>query len=42
MRGTKEEKAISWVVDKKEDWGRKEEMEVDHQKIETIMPKRFH
>jgi len=30
VRGTEEEKAISWAVDKKEDWGREEEMEIDH------------
>ena len=42
MRGTEEEKAISWAADKKEDWGREEEMEVDHHKIKTIVPKRFH
>jgi len=24
------EKAISWAADKKEDWGREEEMEIDH------------
>jgi len=42
MRGTEEEKAISWAADEKEDWGREEEMEIDHHKIETIVPKRFH
>ena len=42
MRGTEEEKAISWAADKKEDWGKEEEMEVDHHKIKTIVPKRFH
>jgi len=42
MRGTEEEKAISWAADEKEDWGREEEMEIDHCKIETIVPKRFH
>jgi len=30
---------ISWAVDEKEDWGREEEMEIDHQKIETMVPK---
>ena len=30
MRGAEEEKAISWVADEKEDWGREEEMEIDH------------
>jgi len=42
MRGTEEKKAISWAADKKEDWGRKEEMEVDHCKIETMVSKQFH
>jgi len=37
-----EEKAISWAADEKEDWGREEEMEIDHCKIKTIVPKRFH
>ena len=41
-RKIKEEKAINWAVDEKENWGRKEEMEVDHQKIEGIVPKKFH
>ena len=36
------EKAISWAADEKEDWGREEEMEIDHQKIETMVPKQFH
>jgi len=41
-RKIEEEKAINWAVDEKEDWGRKEEMQVDHQKIEGIVPKKFH
>jgi len=36
------EKAISWTADEKEDWRREEEMEIDHRKIETMVPKRFH
>jgi len=36
------EKAISWAADEKKDWGREEEMEIDHQKIETMVPKWFH
>jgi len=36
-----EEKAINWAVDEKEDWER-EEMEMDHQKIEEMVPKKFH
>jgi len=42
IRGTEEEKAISWTADEKEDWGREEEMEINHRKIETMVPKRFH
>jgi len=41
-RETEEEAAIRWMADGKEDWGREEEMEIDHRKIETIVPKRFH
>ena len=37
-----EEEAIRWVVDKKEDWGKEEKMEVDHKKIEGMVPKKFH
>jgi len=29
-RETEEEAAIRWMADKKEDWGREEEMEIDH------------
>jgi len=36
------EKAINWAADEKKDWGREEEMEIDHRKIETMVPKRFH
>jgi len=41
-RTVEEEKAISWVVDEKEDWGREEEMEINYQKIEGMVLKRFH
>ena len=37
-----EEATIRWTADKKEDWGKKEEMEMDHCKIEGMVPKRFH
>ena len=30
------------MVDKKEDWGREEEIELDHWKIEGMVSKRFH
>jgi len=42
VRGLEEEKAISWAADEKEDWGQEKEMEIDHRKIETMVPKRFH
>jgi len=42
MRKVEEEKAISLAANKKEDWGREEEMKIDHQKIETMVPKQFH
>jgi len=36
-----EEKIICWMIDDKEDWGKKEEMEEDHRKIEEMVLKRF-
>jgi len=42
MKKVEEEKAIRWVADEKKDWGREEEMEIDHCKIETMVPKWFH
>jgi len=41
-RGWKEVKVVNWAADKKEDWGREEEMEIDHCKIEGVVPKQFH
>ena len=41
-RRMEEEKAINWAADEKEDWGREEEMELDHRKIEGMVPKKFH
>ena len=41
-RGWEEKKAVNWAADKKEDWGREEEMEINHHKIETMVPKQFH
>ena len=41
-RELEKEKTISWAADEKEDWGREEEMEIDHRKIETMVPKQFH
>ena len=40
--GAEKEAAIRWMADEKEDWGREEELELDHQKIEGMVPKRFH
>jgi len=47
IKGKKEtrenkKKIMRWAVDKKEDWGRKKEIEADHKKVEEIVPKRFH
>ena len=41
-RGMEEEKAIDWAADEKEEWGREEEMEMDHRKIEGMVPRKFH
>jgi len=38
-RKIEEERAINWAANKKEDWGREEEIEIDYCKIETIVPK---
>jgi len=37
-----EEAAIRWMADKKEDWGKEKEMEINHQKIEGMVPLKFH
>jgi len=37
-----ERKMVRWAVDEKEDWGREEEMEADHKKVEEMVPKWFH
>jgi len=36
-----EEKIICWAIEDKEDWGKKEEIEEDHRKIEEIVSKKF-
>jgi len=41
-REVEEEAAIRWAADDKEDWGREEEMEMDHCKIEGMVPGKFH
>jgi len=35
-------KIIRWIVDKKKDWGREEEIEADYRKVEEIVSKQFH
>ena len=37
----KEEKIVRWAVDDKENWGREEEVEADHRKIEKMVLQRF-
>ena len=37
-----EKKIVRWTVDEKKDWGREEEIEADHRKVEEMVPKRFH
>jgi len=42
MMATEEkEKIVRWAINDKEDWGREEEIEEDHRKIEEMVPKRF-
>jgi len=36
-----EEKIVRWTIDDKEDWGREEEIEEDHRKIEELVPRKF-
>ena len=36
-----EEKIVRWTVDDKEDWGREEEVKVDHRKIEEMVLQKF-
>jgi len=36
-----EEKMVRWAMEDKENWGRDEEVEADHKKIEEMVPKRF-
>ena len=36
-----EEKVVRWAVDDKEDWGREEEVAVDHRKIEEMVLQKF-
>jgi len=42
MIATEEKKKIiCWAIDDKEDWGREEEIEEDHRKIEEMVPRKF-
>jgi len=36
-----EEKIVKWVIDEKENWGKEEEIEKDHRKIEKTIPRKF-
>jgi len=36
-----EEKIVRWAIDDKEDWGREEEIEENHRKIEEMVPRKF-
>jgi len=36
-----EKKIVHWAIDDKEDWGKEEEMEEDHRKIEEMVPRKF-
>jgi len=36
-----EEKIVRWVINDKENWGREEEIEEDHRKIEEMVPRKF-
>ena len=33
---------IRWTADEKENWGREEEMELDHKKVKVMVPQKFH
>ena len=33
---------VRWTADKKENWRKEEEMELDHKKVEVIVPQKFH
>jgi len=41
MATEEEEKIVHWAIDDKEDWGREEEIEEDHRKIEEMVPRKF-
>jgi len=41
MATLEEERIIRWAIDNKENWGKEEEIEEDHRKIEEMVPRRF-
>jgi len=41
MATEEEEKIVRWTINNKENWGREEEIEEDHRKIEEMVPRRF-
>jgi len=41
MATEEEEKIVQWTINNKENWGREEEIEEDHRKIEEMVPRRF-
>ena len=41
MATEEEEKIVCWAIDDKENWGKEEEMEKDHRKIEEMVSKKF-
>ena len=41
IQGNKIER-IRWAADKKEDWEKEEKIELDHRKVEAIVPQKFH
>jgi len=41
IQGNKIER-IRWIVDEKKDWRREKEIELDHRKVEAMVPQKFH
>jgi len=41
IQGDKIER-IRWAANEKKDWGREKKMELDHRKVETMVPQKFH
>jgi len=36
-----EKRIVKWVIDNKDNWGKEEEIEEDHRKIEELIPRKF-